>query len=137
MASLTFCCPLSFKLIVSHSIVLYDCELQQLVSCPCITSYPELSNTEQRLHLNACAHKVFVAGVKTSITEADLREAFQKFGRVTKVSIMLDLATGCKRGFGFVIFKTLEACEAAILAKRVQVKHSKVSVKPSKPQFII
>jgi RNA recognition motif-containing protein len=45
---------------------------------------------------------IYVGNLSFSLTESDLREAFQAYGAVDKVAIITDKATGQSRGFGFV-----------------------------------
>jgi RNA recognition motif-containing protein len=48
------------------------------------------------------AKKLYVGGVAYSTTEQGLREAFEKFGKVTGAQIIMDKMTGRSRGFGFI-----------------------------------
>ncbi|GAB7015205.1 RNA recognition motif domain-containing protein [Methanogenium cariaci] len=53
------------------------------------------------------SHKLYVGNISHSMTEADLREIFSGFGKLTEVKIIRD------RGFGFVAYATLEEAEDA------------------------
>ena len=46
--------------------------------------------------------KIFVGNFAFSITEDNLRQLFEPFGKVDSVSIVTDRDTGRARGFGFV-----------------------------------
>ena len=46
--------------------------------------------------------RLFVGGLGTAVSEADLREAFSQFGTITDAVVMTDRGTGQSRGFGFV-----------------------------------
>ncbi len=54
-------------------------------------------------------NKLFVGGLSWNTSEADLREAFEKYGEVTEASVITDRDTGRSRGFGFVVFSDREA----------------------------
>ncbi|CAB4033862.1 RNA-binding [Paramuricea clavata] len=58
--------------------------------------------------------KVHVGNVSFNATEEDLREVFEKYGRVEKVIVVTDRDTGRPRGFAFVIFEEQEDAKAAI-----------------------
>lgn len=45
---------------------------------------------------------IYVGNLPYSITEDDLKNAFEKFGAVTSVKIIIDKATGRSKGFAFV-----------------------------------
>lgn len=46
--------------------------------------------------------KIFVGNFAFSVTEDNLRQLFEPFGKVDSVSIVTDRDTGRARGFGFV-----------------------------------
>lgn len=57
---------------------------------------------------------IYVGNLSRQSTEAEVRVAFEAFGRVEKVSIIRDKFTGDSRGFGFVEMPTKEEAMAAI-----------------------
>ena len=59
---------------------------------------------------------IYVGNLPFSTTEADLREAFERFGRVDSASIIVDRHTNQSRGFGFVEMANAEEAKAAIEA---------------------
>jgi cold-inducible RNA-binding protein len=58
--------------------------------------------------------KLFVGGLSSSTTTADLRDVFAKFGELVDVAVVTERATNQSRGFGFVTFATSAAADAAI-----------------------
>ena len=46
--------------------------------------------------------------------DADLRQAFERYGTILRAEITLDKDTGVSKGFGFVSFDTVAAADAAI-----------------------
>ena len=42
--------------------------------------------------------------MSSNTSERDLREIFERYGRVDSVKVIMDHATGRSRGFGFVNF---------------------------------
>jgi len=57
--------------------------------------------------------KLFVGGLSTDTTAADLRRWFAPFGDVVDAIVVADRGTGRSRGFGFVSFGNPTAAEAA------------------------
>lgn len=57
---------------------------------------------------------IYVGNLSRSTGEEELRQAFEAFGEVSKVSIIKDNYTGDSRGFGFVEMSNDAQAEAAI-----------------------
>ena len=57
---------------------------------------------------------IHVGNLAREVTEAELRQAFEPFGRVAAVRIITDRYSGVSRGFGFVEMATEEDAQAAI-----------------------
>ena len=45
---------------------------------------------------------IYVGGLPYQISEAELKETFEKYGEVTSVKIIIDKYTGKSKGFGFI-----------------------------------
>ena len=45
---------------------------------------------------------IYIGNLSFQATEDDIREVFQEYGEVTRVSLPVDRETGRKRGFAFV-----------------------------------
>jgi hypothetical protein len=58
--------------------------------------------------------EVFVGGLSSRTTAADLRASFAPFGDLVDAVVIADRSTGHSRGFGFVSYKSAAAAEAAI-----------------------
>lgn len=76
--------------------------------------------------------KIFVGGIPYDVTEADLTAHFSKFGDVTSANVKIDRMTGRSRGFAFVEFGTVEACQHALRLREQTIKTKTVEVKPAK-----
>ena len=63
--------------------------------------------------------KVFVGGLPSGATEADVHEFFSAFGQVRQVSIVINRQTGASRGFGFCEF---DACESVDRVQEAQAR---------------
>src|SRR5579871_4244120 len=48
--------------------------------------------------------KLFVGGLGSATTAADLRAFFSRFGEISDAIVMVERATGQSRGFGFVSY---------------------------------
>ena len=57
---------------------------------------------------------IYVGNLSRDTVEDDLRQAFEAFGQVSKVSIIKDKFSGDPRGFGFVEMSSNEEAQAAI-----------------------
>jgi len=55
-----------------------------------------------------------VGGLSRDVTEEELRNAFERFGEITHVAVVVDKATGDSRGFGYVTFKASAEGRAAM-----------------------
>ncbi|XP_042477931.1 organelle RRM domain-containing protein 2, mitochondrial [Macadamia integrifolia] len=51
---------------------------------------------------------LFVSGLSKRTTTEGLREAFSKFGQVVNARVVTDRVSGYSKGFGFVLYATLE-----------------------------
>lgn len=78
--------------------------------------------------------RLFVGGLPYDMTEDKLTEVFTACGRVEKVKIMVDRASGRSKGFGFVEMATDLEGDAAILKfDNTQLGPRKISVKEARP----
>ena len=57
---------------------------------------------------------IYVGNLAHQTTEAELRQAFEAYGKVDSVTIIKEKFTGDSRGFGFVEMPTKEEATAAI-----------------------
>jgi len=57
---------------------------------------------------------LFVGNMSFQTTEADIRAAFEPFGKITRVHIVMDRETGKARGFAFVEMPNDEEAAKAI-----------------------
>lgn len=62
------------------------------------------------------AKKLFVGNLSFSITQDQLKEIFEVYGKVTSVNIVIDKFSGRSKGFGFVEFENDEDAVKAIEA---------------------
>lgn len=60
------------------------------------------------------SNKLYVGNLPFNATEDDVRDAFEAYGNVTRVTLLTDRETGRPRGFGFVEFATGDEAQAAI-----------------------
>ncbi len=60
--------------------------------------------------------KLYVGNLPFSITEDELRQAFEKHGGVSSVNVIMDRDTGRPRGFAFVEMAEQSAADNAVSA---------------------
>ena len=69
------------------------------------------TNLIERVMMN-----IYVGNLPYSVTDADLREAFSRFGEVSQVNLITDKFSGQSKGFGFVEMDNNSEADAAIKA---------------------
>ena len=78
---------------------------------------------------------IFVGNLDFNTSEEELRQLFQLYGQVDRVSIMTDRDTGRSRGFGFVEMANAEEGEKAIAALNgSQIGGRKLNVNEARPR---
>jgi len=78
---------------------------------------------------------IFVGNLSFNTGEDELRQLFEAYGQVDRVSIMTDRETGRSRGFGFVEMANEEEGEKAITALNgQQVGGRKLNVNEARPK---
>merc|ERR1712121_81547 len=78
---------------------------------------------------------IYVGQLDYHATDDDLRDAFEKFGEITRVSIVKDRDTGRSKGFAFVEFEKVDDAEDAIQGfDGKEIRNREVRVSMSKPK---
>jgi RNA recognition motif-containing protein len=78
---------------------------------------------------------IFVGNLSFNTNEDELRQLFESYGQVDRVSIMTDRDTGRSRGFGFVEMASNEDGERAIAALNgKQVGGRTINVNEARPK---
>ena len=78
---------------------------------------------------------IFVGNLSFNTNEDELRQAFEAYGQVDRVSIMTDRDTGRSRGFGFVEMASSEDGEKAIAALNgAQIGGRTINVNEARPK---
>lgn len=84
---------------------------------------------QERQNLIRKFPKVFLGGLPTNVTEADVREAFSRYGNVVDVLLMYDYEQRRGRGFGFISFDSYSAIIATTAEHFIAVNGKYVEVK--------
>jgi cold-inducible RNA-binding protein len=78
---------------------------------------------------------IFVGNLSFNTAEDELRQAFEAYGQVDRVSIMTDRDTGRSRGFGFVEMASNDDGEKAITALNgSQIGGRTINVNEARPK---
>lgn len=79
--------------------------------------------------------KIYVGNLSYEVTEDDLKVAFEQYGSVDSVAIIMDRATGKSKGFGFVEMSSKEEAQAAIQGlNEKEFKGRKLGVNEARPK---
>lgn len=79
--------------------------------------------------------KIYVGNLSYSVTEEDLRQAFEAYGQVSSASLVTDKFSGQSKGFGFVEMPANEEAEAAIRGLNAkEMKGRTLNVNEARPR---
>lgn len=79
--------------------------------------------------------KIYVGNMSYDTQEEDLRQAFDKFGQVDSITIIMDKFSGRSKGFGFVEMSSQEVGQAAIEGLNgKELKGRELIVNEARPQ---
>jgi RNA recognition motif-containing protein len=78
---------------------------------------------------------IFVGNLSFTVTDADLRQAFEAHGQVASANVIVDKFTSKSRGFGFVEMPNEAEAKAAIAALNNQdLKGRAIRVNEAQPR---
>ncbi|MCX6572889.1 MAG: RNA-binding protein [Candidatus Aminicenantes bacterium] len=78
---------------------------------------------------------IYVGNLSNTVSENDLRDAFQAFGEVSKAAVIKDKFSGESRGFGFVEMPKKEEADKAIsMMNGRDLKGRSAKVNEAKPR---
>lgn len=78
---------------------------------------------------------IYVGNLSYSVTEEDLRQAFEDFGQVASASLIKDQSSGQSKGFGFIEMPVKEEAQAAISGLNgKEMKGRKLTVSEARPR---
>jgi RNA recognition motif-containing protein len=78
---------------------------------------------------------IYTGNLAYSVTDEDLRTAFEAYGQVEKVAVIMDRLTGNSRGFGFVEMPNDDEGKAAIAGLHdVDLKGRKMLIREARPK---
>ena len=78
---------------------------------------------------------IYVGNLSREVTDEELRQEFEAFGKVASVNIIKDRYSGQSRGFGFVEMATKEEGQAAIDGlKGKSLKGRELDVSEARPR---
>ncbi|XP_065054704.1 RNA-binding protein Musashi homolog 2-like isoform X3 [Rhopilema esculentum] len=81
--------------------------------------------------------KIFIGGLASDTTTNDVREYFEKYGKVTDVLLMYDKQTRRLRGFGFVSFESEEVAKRICGEGFHKIKSKSVECKRAQPKEVM
>lgn len=73
--------------------------------------------------------KMFVGGLKEETSEDDIRDTFGGFGKIEKLEMIKDKATGKQRGFCFITYEDFDSVDKVVLKRRISLNGKMVEVK--------
>jgi RNA recognition motif-containing protein len=78
---------------------------------------------------------LYIGNLSRDVTESDLYELFQPFGKLTSVNVVKDKFSGVSKGFGFIEMPVKAEAEAAIAGlHRTQLKGQSLDITEARPR---
>ena len=78
---------------------------------------------------------LYLGNLSRDVTEADLRQLFEPFGKIDSVNVIKDKFSGVSKGFGFIEMPVKEEAEAAIKAlHRQPFKGQSMDISEARPR---
>jgi RNA recognition motif-containing protein len=78
---------------------------------------------------------IYVGNLPYTVTEEDLRQAFEEFGQVASASLIKDQSSGQSKGFAFIEMPVQEEAQAAISGLNgKELKGRKLTVSEARPR---
>ena len=104
--------------------------LETVAEFPILSTGSVMHHTKGPKRMN-----LFVGNLTRDVTEADLRELFEPYGKLSSVSIVKDKFSGLSKGFAFVEMPVKAEAEAAIAGLyRKQLKGQSMDVTEARPR---
>jgi RNA recognition motif-containing protein len=78
---------------------------------------------------------IYVGNLSHDVTEDELKEAFEAFGKITSINIIKDKYSGESRGFGFVEMSSKDEAQSAIDGLNgTELKGQSLNVNEARPR---
>jgi len=79
--------------------------------------------------------KIFVGNLSRDVTDGELHQAFEAFGKIDSATVIKDKFTGASRGFGFVEMSSASEAQAAIAGMNGKdLKGKAINVNEARPR---
>lgn len=89
-----------------------------------------MEKIEEKAQSDPAHRRLFVRGLSWETTDEQLKAAFVSYGEIEEAAVVMDRLTGKNKGYGFVIFKDMDAAYAAL-----QDPEKEIDVCPSPPSL--
>uniref|UniRef100_A0A2K6D9T5 RRM domain-containing protein n=1 Tax=Macaca nemestrina TaxID=9545 RepID=A0A2K6D9T5_MACNE len=96
--------------------VIYSC-VEEVDAAMCCKSVPISREDYLKSDAHLTVKKIFVGGITEDTEEYNLRDYFEKYGKIETIEIMEDRQSGKKRGFAFVIFDDHDTVDKIVVQK--------------------
>ncbi|XP_037355797.1 heterogeneous nuclear ribonucleoprotein A1-like [Talpa occidentalis] len=88
----------------------------------------------QRPSAPATVKKIFIGGIRGNTDEHHLRDYFQQYGEIQRITVMTDPGTGRRRGFAFVSFDDHASVNKILAQQQHIVNGHKCTVRKALPK---